>query len=132
MPVTNEWLIEGRVLLTRVSGSVTMEELIVASANGTAMIETGAAPVYNLVDISAMKGFPTRVTEVRQISVGGTSPKLEWIIVYGIQNSMVNFLATLFTQFLKTNSKVVPTQDDALALIARVAGGELPAPVRVS
>ena len=49
MPIQNSWYIEGRVLLTELIGDVTVDEMVISSQQGTAIIESGTAPVYNLV-----------------------------------------------------------------------------------
>ncbi len=117
MPVTNEWLVEGRVLMTRLKGNISVDEMLQSGQEGTALIESGSAPVYALVDLTAMEHFPTRLVDVKQISDQGTSPKLDHIIIYGIPNRFIAFLATMFTQFIRTRYKVVDTQEDALALV---------------
>lgn len=128
MPVENRWYIEGRVVLTRLFGNVTVDELEAASKEGTALNDSGVAPVYGIVDMTGLEHFPSRLSDVTKLIQGGKSDKLSWIIVYGIPNRMANFLATVFAQLVRTNFKVVNTQDEALQLVERLEG-KMPTPV---
>jgi hypothetical protein len=130
MPVENRWYIEGRVAITRLYGTVTVEELESAAKHGTALNESGVAPVYGLVDMTELEHFPSRLTDVTKVIQGGKSEKLSWIIVYGIPNRIANFLATVFAQLMRTNFKVVNTQEEALQLLEQLEG-KMPTPVAV-
>jgi hypothetical protein len=123
MPVENSWYIEGRVTITRLIGNVTLEELEAGSREGTALNESGVAPIYGLVDMTQLEHFPLQVADFRKIIQQGKSDKLEWIVVYGIPNGIANFLATLFSQLIRTNFKVVKTEEEALEVIRRLEGG---------
>ena len=131
MPVENSWFIEGRVVLTRLVGDVTVEELETASKQGTALNEAGVAPIYGLVDMTELAHFPSRLNDFTKLIQQGKSDKLGWIIVYGIPNRMANFLATLFAQLIRTNFKVVNTQQEALEMIERLEG-KMPDPVPIA
>ena len=130
MPVENRWYIEGRVMLTRLIENVTVEELEAAANEGTALNDSGIAPIYGLVDMTELAHFPSRLSDVTKVIQRGKSDKLSWIIIYGIPNRMANFLATMFAQLLRTNFKVVNTQDEALQLLERLEGN-MPAPVSI-
>jgi hypothetical protein len=123
MSVENAWLVEGRVLITHLSDNITIDELVVGAREGTAMIDSGTPPVYSLVDMSELVSFPVRVAELKKLTDLGTSPNLRWVLIYGINNRLVSFLATTFTQLLRTNYKVFTTQADALAFIHKLEAG---------
>ena len=117
MPVENLWLVENRVMLTRLSGHVTIEDLAENARQGTALIESGIAPVYSLVDAGQMESFPLKLTEIKTISDQGSSEKLGWIVIYGIPNRFVSFMATTLFQLLRKNYKVVDTQEEAMSFV---------------
>lgn len=117
MPVENSWHTPQRITLTRLIGDVTLEEMVTSTQKGSDMIDSGIEPVYSLVDMSAMVTYPTRLSDMRYLTQHN-SPKLACIIVYGIQNKLVAFLASTFTQFVKTRYVVVQNQEEALKLIA--------------
>jgi hypothetical protein len=122
MPAENTWIVENRVMLTRLSGHITIEDMQASARRGTAMIETGTAPVYSLVDASQIEHFPLKLNELKSVTDEGSSDKLGWIIIYGIPNRLLSFLATTFAQLIGKNYKVVNTQDEALAFIAQQEG----------
>ncbi len=86
------------------------------------MIESGTAPVYSLVDASQIDHFPLKLNELKSVTEEGSSDKLGWIIIYGIPNRLLSFLATTFVQVIGKNYKVVNTQDEALAFVAQQEG----------
>ena len=51
MPVKTTWIMEGSILFTEVSGSVSAEELVKALSYGRdIVINEGIAPVYSVID----------------------------------------------------------------------------------
>jgi hypothetical protein len=117
MPVDNQWLVERRVLLTRLSGHLTIEELAESASVGTVMIASGITPVYSLVDLTDVTGFPTKLNDLRKVLAAGSSDKLVWIIVYGIPNPLMNFIASTFAQLSRTYFKVFDTFEGAKAFV---------------
>ncbi|MDX1993718.1 MAG: hypothetical protein SF029_15120 [bacterium] len=120
MPIMNEWYAEGRVFLTRFVGEVTLEEMIVSSQEGTALSNMGRAPVYNLIDLTQLEHFPLRIPDFQEVTLGGTSRKLEWIIVYGVPGRLSAFLASMFNLIMHRNYLVVASLDEALRVIDRL------------
>jgi hypothetical protein len=125
MPAENLWIVENRVMLTRLTGHITVEDMTVSARKGTALIESGIAPVYSLVDASQIEHFPLKLNELKAVSEQGSSDKLAWIIIYGIPNRLLSFLATTFVQVIGKRYKVVATQDEALAFVAQQEGQPL-------
>jgi hypothetical protein len=125
MPAENTWVVENRVMLTRLTGHITVEDMKASARRGTAMIESGIAPVYSLVDASQIEHFPLKLNELKSITEEGSSDKLSWIIIYGIPNRLLSFLATTFAQVIGKRYKVVNTQAEALAFIAQQEGEPL-------
>jgi hypothetical protein len=117
MPVENLWLVENRVMLTRLSGHVTIDDLAENARQGTAMIESGIAPVYSLVDTSQMESFPLKLNDLKTVYDQGSDDKLGWILIYGIPNRFVSFLATTLLQLMRKNYKVVNTQEEAMTFV---------------
>ena len=125
MPAENLWIVENRVMLTRLTGHITIEDMAVSAREGTALIESGIAPVYSLVDASQIEHFPLKLNELKSVSEQGSSDKLAWIIIYGIPNRLLSFLATTFVQVIGKRYKVVASQDEALAFVAQQEGHTL-------
>jgi hypothetical protein len=122
MPAENTWIVEDRVMLTRLTGHITIDDMIANSQQGTIMIESGIAPVYSLVDASLIEQFPLKLNELKSLAEQGSSDKLGWIIIYGIPNRILAFLATTFVQVIGKNYKVVATREDALEFIRNREG----------
>jgi hypothetical protein len=120
MAIENQWLTDRRVLLTRLTGRLTIDDLAVSSEQGSTMIENGIAPVTCIVDMSGMDNFPVKPTELHALADGYRVDKLGLIILCGAQDPMVKFLAALYVQMAQVNCQVVSTLDDALSLAARL------------
>lgn len=125
MPVENRWLVQDRILLTRLVGSITADELAESSREGTRLIESGTAPVYSLVDMTEMTHYPMRVADFRSSYQQPTSDKLALIVIYGIPNQVASFMAGIFTRLTRTRYKVVANQAEALALVDALEGEAL-------
>ena len=125
MPAENTWIVENRVMLTRLMGHITVEDMLTNARQGPAMIESGIAPVYSLVDASQIEHFPLKLNELKAVTEEGSSDKLAWIIIYGIPNRLLSFLATTFVQVIGKRYKVVATQDEALEFVAQQEGHPL-------
>ena len=122
MPVENSWIVEERVMLTRLIGHLTVEDMAANAQRGTIMIDSGVAPVYSLVDASLIEHFPLKLNEMKGLTEQGSSDNLGWIIIYGIPNRILAFLATTFVQVIGKNYKVVNTLEDALEFIRNREG----------
>ena len=106
--------------MTRLIGTVTVEEMLASGQRGTVMIESGEAPVYSLVDVSQMEHFPTRLVDIKKIAEQGGSDKMSKIILFGVSNRFINFLANMFTQFIRTDYAVVDNLDTAVKLVEKL------------
>ncbi len=66
-----------------------------------------------------------RLGDMGAVFENGSSPKLGWIIIYGISNRIVNFMATTFAQVIRKHYKVVKTYEDAMRFIEDLEGRPL-------
>ena len=122
MPITNEWFIPQRIVLTRLSGDLNISEIMERVPMGTAMIESGDAPVYSLVDVSQVESFPRNLTEYRNAWDFGTSDKLTLLVIYGIKNPLLNLFASVFSQLLRRNFRIVKDLQEAIKVIEEREG----------
>lgn len=121
MPVKTTWIIEGSLLFTEVSGSVSAEELVKALSYGRdIVINEGIAPVYSVIDFSKITKFPVRLNEIMELLKLPPSPKLSMIFLSGIPNQFGSFLATTFAQLSRRAYKVTKTADEAFQLIEEI------------
>lgn len=129
MPVTSEWYIEKKILLTRAIGDVTIEDLEESNRQGTELIDSGEDTVLAVVDLSQLKSFPKRLTEIQRLASLPRSPKLSWLILCGINDPIASFMATAFSQFSHIQYRTVKTLDEALTMARTLAELEpLPTP----
>ena len=126
MPVQNYWLVENRILMTELQGSITADDLMASSQIGTQMIESGVAPVYSLVDMSQIIHYPMRLSDFTTLFEQPSSKKLAWIIIFGIPNTVASFLSTTFAHIVAKNYKVTKTREEALALVEKLEGAPIP------
>ncbi len=119
------WLVEGRVMLNRLSESVTAEEIVQGTRQAKPLIDSGTPPVYFIVDVRHMKEFPTKLADFRSVYQEPISDNLGMVIFYGIHNRSLNFLATLVTQLVRIKYQVVNNQAEALALVEKTEGMKL-------
>ena len=75
------------------------------------------------MDVTRLGHFPLKLNDLRQVFSQGTSEKLEWVFLIGLQNVVVKFLATTFVQLMKRNYLLVNTVEDALQAIDKLEKG---------
>lgn len=125
MPIENAWLVENRVIQSRMIGDITVADFVKSNQETTPLIDSGTPPVYFLVDVTWLEKYPTRLEDFRMIYRQPISKNLSYVIIFGIHNPSISYLATLITQLLRVKFQVVQDQAEALALIEKIEGRKL-------
>jgi hypothetical protein len=118
MPQALEWLIEDRVLFSRMWGEMTVEELRANSDNGIAMSDavTHDLPVHTILDGRKMTDIPSMkdMLGIKYKRARNTG----WIIMILSTNRLYKFMSSTFLQLVGVHFKIVETWSDAVSMIA--------------
>ena len=122
MPISISWIIEDKLLMVKMIGEVTMEELNDLTQNSLDILSQSAGEVHHqIIDLSETTKLPSHIKEIGDL----TRPVNEheamgWVIMFGIKNQLLKFIATMATQLSRGKVKVVDSYDDALDTLKRV------------
>jgi hypothetical protein len=117
MPITAEWYLPGRVILSQNIGDVTVDDMMQVDQPLVDLIEAGEAPlVHVIVDCSEMGQAPRRVktfTETQWPKHDG----LGWTIVVALNNRLLEFVAGTAARVLRMRVRFVRTLAEARAFL---------------
>jgi hypothetical protein len=122
MPQETYWYIDKRVIGCRFSGEVTEADLISSSEAVNALVNVGTPPLFIFVDNSAATQFPLDFKRMLQnfSQSRTTSNEIAWTVVIS-DNRLINFFGALVSKAFGIPTKLVKTQDEVDAFIARFA-----------
>jgi hypothetical protein len=109
---------EGRVVLQKYEGQLTIEEIIESNNTTLQLMHAGSAPVHVVADIRSVKQFPTRVGQLRQAANYLADPTFGWLTLVGGTTLMTSF-AMLVTQVTRTRLRTFGSPDEALSFLSR-------------
>lgn len=114
------WHIADRVLFIRLSGDVTLDAIAQTIVQSNAYYAVGRAPIYALVDFSCVERVPKNIDDYRGVFNLKLHDNLSYVIAYGIRNPFLSFLASLYTQTIRRELRIVQTYDEAMELIEKI------------
>lgn len=98
MPHTIDWLQEGKVLISRFEGVLTIQEMFDSTSEYIALFEGGNPPIHIITDLSNLKKFPTSLMQVRDAYAYLKHEKAGWLVYYGapaLASSLINVFNTI-------------------------------------
>lgn len=123
MPYTHEWLVEGRVLYSRVIEPYTDDEIETSSEVAAQMLSAATTPTYFIVNALGLKTFPHNVVRTtNSLKKFIFHPNLHQLLVIS-DNSAIRFVALLATTVQRSKLLMYTTPDAAFAYIAKQAPG---------
>ena len=123
MATQTSWYIKDRVVLCRVDGNFTLDEIKQASDEIKSLLEQGRRPVHVISDVRELKEYPIRLGDIKNSTEYLRHPAMGWQIVVSHQNQLIRFLATVLGQAVHVNIRVVSTMEEATAVLERIDQG---------
>lgn len=115
MPFEHVWLVENRVTLNRMWGDVTLEDLRGSAAQTLARLENSRGIVHEIIDLTQVKTVASQMTEISRFTTPVINhPNMGWIVVYGMQNKLLRFVASMVGQITRAHTRLVDKRADAL------------------
>lgn len=122
MPYTVDWMVEGRVVLDRLSGEVTMDDIAQTSERITDLMRQGKPPMVHLiVELTAVEKLPMgiHIGKINQYMMHTKEPNLGWSLVV-TKSIFLRFLASVATQVARGRYRAFDTFEEAVAFLADV------------
>ena len=122
MPITNEWFLEKRVLLTTFSGELSVAELTASTEEIRAAIDQSEGQfLHCLGDLGGVTKIPSNLKAITDATEGAMRhPHFGWMIVYDMPNPVIKFFGDIATRFFQVRYRVLDTQVEALEFLNSV------------
>ncbi|RMG86802.1 MAG: STAS/SEC14 domain-containing protein [Chloroflexi bacterium] len=118
MPFEISWYIPKRVILSRLVGDVTEDDMHGMFDLSIAMLDEGQPPVHMIADQTAVGKFPNNLSAM-QFMVRKPHPNMGWVVVVS-SNRVARFLTNILFQVMPVPTKMVDTMDAALTYLNHV------------
>ncbi len=118
MPYKVEWLVENRVLISRYTGILTMEDARGQVKEGNAMLRNGIPLTHSIVDMTGVDKLPPlqAASEFMSTDLSDVRDKLGWTIII-TNNKFLKFASSLFVPMFKVRQRFFGSLDEALAFL---------------
>jgi hypothetical protein len=115
------WYIEGRVIFSRFSGDVTIDDLDQVNKLVIEFLDSSASnAVHHLSDATGIDSHPNNAFALQNSQSYLKHSRLGWVVVYGVKNKTLNFLSALVTQVLKVRVRMLASHDEAVTFLQQV------------
>jgi hypothetical protein len=114
MPYTHQWHTEGRILVVRLWGEISVEDFQTASARTAELIAQGTSPVHILSDNSGVTRMPYSLRQLVDSAQSMRQPGMGWLIIIGPVNPALQFFGSMIAQILNVNFRAIASQEEAL------------------
>src|SRR5687767_14970843 len=118
MPISTFWLLEQRIIGVRDYGDITLTELRQTNADVIAMLDAGSAPVHLLLDLTALRKFPTLISASANTMSFLHHPALGYVAVWGIRNPILVPILKVIGRIVSVDPQIVDSLEQALRFIA--------------
>lgn len=118
MPYATTWLVEKRVVYTRMYGFVTSEELLAHSRELESYVQASEQLLYIITDATDTTGTNMGLRDLQKTQFADT-PNLGWSIYVSPKN-MDRFFASVITQLWKKRSREFATLEEGIRFVQSV------------
>ncbi|MEO8612346.1 MAG: hypothetical protein ABI690_30905 [Chloroflexota bacterium] len=119
MPTVTTWYQENHVIISRVEGEATLQDITAVDAEVVARIRQGSKVtplVHFILDMRAMTKIPVNLVEIRRALTHLKEPALGWTVVAGM-SPVIRFVAGMITQMAGVRFRMVPTLEEAVSFL---------------
>ena len=106
MSVELEYFPQHDLLLIRVNGDITIEEYARLGPQTIAILRQATATTNVMIDLRALRHFPTSLKELRKYAVIAHDPTLGWIVVLTGERQTLKFIVTVLLQLQVRGAKM--------------------------
>jgi hypothetical protein len=119
MPFEVNWYHEKRVILARIQGDLTMQDLLRYSDAVYEMIDLGVAPTHLIVDATKIGQFPASLGAVKNAGRYLQHPKTGWNVMIG-GPIVAQVFGGVITRLAKIDYRSARTMEEAIQVLVEV------------
>ncbi len=114
-----EWIVPERVILTRIEGNVSPEDVTAITLKSRDMILEGQAPIHCIIDVAQLINQPFSLSNLGQWT--GNIPKgmVGWWVIIN-PGKMAMFAITMVSKALHIKVKTATSVEDAIEILNKV------------
>ncbi len=119
MPYQTGWYVENRVILTRYTGIIRVEDIQGQIEETRVMIEQGTPLIHSIIDLSQIEKWPALnvVNEFRSTDIEQVRERIGWSVIVA-NNIVLKFGSALFAPIFNLRQRIFSTLDEALAFLS--------------
>jgi hypothetical protein len=116
-----EWYIPSRVLILKVSGDISLEDLARFNQSMIGYLEEGTAPVHLISTAGDIGHVPTNLMLIKETVSYLRHPHMGWtIVVQEKANAIAGFILSVATQATGMKMRLVKNVPDGLETLRRI------------
>ena len=118
MPYQTGWYVDKRVIVTRYTGTIGVEDIRGQIAETNAMMLEGTPLIHSIIDLSQIEKWPPLnvVNEFRSMNIEPLREKIGWSIIVA-NNVVLKFGGALFAPIFKLRQRIFSSLDEALIFL---------------
>lgn len=113
------WLVDNRLLYTKIWNEYTLDELVQVEEEGKILIRNGTPLVHLLIDFRLMTEYPSNLREIVARSSVFREPNAGWVVVL-TNNRMVQFLTSIVAGVSQARFRAFDSWDSALKFLVSI------------
>jgi hypothetical protein len=113
------WVVPSRIMLIKLEGEVSIEEMTQMIDETHAHVNSGQAPVHILIDAANLHNKPVNFQQINQISTSMANPSTGWWVLVNA-GKMVGFTASVLSKLVGVKLKTAATIKEARTILERV------------
>ena len=118
MPYQTGWYVENRIILTRYTGFIQVEDIRGQIDETRRLIDQGTPLVHSIIDLSQIDKWPPLnvVNEFRSMDIESVRERMGWSIIVA-NNMVLKFGSSLFAPIFNLRQRIFSTVDEALTFL---------------
>jgi hypothetical protein len=122
MPFEISWYQPQRVVLMKIEGVMTPDEVQTVVAKTTAMLNETSVMTHFLVDTRTLQKIENIPAALKAVQSGPMHPLMGWMIVVGRMNPMVKFVLDFVGLLTKSRYRRFDTMPEGLSFLKEIDG----------
>ena len=118
MPHQTGWYVENRIILTRYTGFIQVEDIRGQIDETRRLIDQGTPLIHSIIDLSQIDKWPPLnvVNEFRSMDIESVRERMGWSIIVA-NNMVLKFGSSLFAPIFNLRQRIFSTVDEAITFL---------------
>lgn len=126
MPVDVSWYLEDRIIYSKYSGNITIDDIRNGTQQVKQLVYEGTPLVHNIAHLLEINNFPKNIRKIRNTVVRMDNNVIGWTVVIN-RNKLLRFIVSTVSQLARARFRIFDNQADAIDFLYRM-DSSLPKP----